>query len=220
MTGFTMGTVAYIAPEQVKGQQVTPSADVYSLGLVFLEALTGERAFAGTDVEMGLARLSTEPSTARVEDPAWARLIQHMTAMDPSARPTVKRVRDQLKNINPHPTAVLPLADADRATRALPSASVATKASAPKTEPVMASVAQPTQQLQTDEEPQTEQGSSRSPGAWWRSWPAMALGAALLAVTGIIGVLATTSTGTQTHSPDVPGRLGDDLRKLHQVIES
>ena len=43
--GTAMGTAAYISPEQVRGEPPTPASDIYSLGLVLLEALSGERAF-------------------------------------------------------------------------------------------------------------------------------------------------------------------------------
>src|SRR5690606_28238984 len=45
-TGRVMGTAAYVAPEQLRGEQVTGLADQYALGLVLYEALTGQRAFA------------------------------------------------------------------------------------------------------------------------------------------------------------------------------
>ena len=46
--GFIIGTAAYLAPEQVRGERIGPPADVYALGLVLLECLTGRRAFPGT----------------------------------------------------------------------------------------------------------------------------------------------------------------------------
>ena len=46
-TGYVVGTAAYLAPEQVRGEWVGPEADVYALGLVLLEALTGRREYPG-----------------------------------------------------------------------------------------------------------------------------------------------------------------------------
>ncbi|GMA93632.1 hypothetical protein GCM10025881_04560 [Pseudolysinimonas kribbensis] len=63
--GTTIGTAAYLSPEQVAGREPTPKADVYSLGLVLLECLTGERAFPGTVSETAAARLVREPTVPR-----------------------------------------------------------------------------------------------------------------------------------------------------------
>ena len=61
-TGMMVGTASYLAPEQVEGEPVGPPADVYALGLVLLECLTGEREYAGGTVEVALARLHRQPS--------------------------------------------------------------------------------------------------------------------------------------------------------------
>ena len=46
-----VGTAAYLAPEQVRGAEITPAVDVYALGLVLLECLTGRREYEGAEIE-------------------------------------------------------------------------------------------------------------------------------------------------------------------------
>ncbi len=48
-TGILIGTPRYMAPEQVLGKELTPATDIYSLGIIFYEMLTGATAFAGDD---------------------------------------------------------------------------------------------------------------------------------------------------------------------------
>ena len=59
--GRTMGTATYLAPEQARGMDVGAPADVYSLGLVLIEALTGVPSFDGPMEEVLAARLSRPP---------------------------------------------------------------------------------------------------------------------------------------------------------------
>jgi serine/threonine protein kinase len=87
-TAMTIGTAAYLAPEQARGDEVTSAADVYSLGLVLLECRTGVRAFPGSPVEAAVARLSRDPEIPASLEPEWRALLSAMTAREPSARPT------------------------------------------------------------------------------------------------------------------------------------
>ena len=57
---FTTGTAAYLAPEQVEGEDAVPASDVYALGLVLLEALTAKVAFPGTVLESAFSRLARD----------------------------------------------------------------------------------------------------------------------------------------------------------------
>ena len=60
--GLILGTAAYMAPEQAKGQRVDKRADVWAFGCVLYEMLSGRRAFAGDDVSDTLASvLKTDP---------------------------------------------------------------------------------------------------------------------------------------------------------------
>ncbi len=95
-TGTAIGTAAYLAPEQVRGEDVTGAADTYALGLVLLEALTGERAFPGSPTEAALARLQRDPEVPTDLPGGWAPLLAAMTTADPGDRVDVETARDVL----------------------------------------------------------------------------------------------------------------------------
>ena len=91
--GTAIGTAAYISPEQVRGHAPTTASDIYSLGLVLLEALSGKRAFAQqTPVEAISARLSASPDVPGDWGYGWRSLLTAMTAIDPADRPTALEV--------------------------------------------------------------------------------------------------------------------------------
>ncbi len=87
-----VGTPAYMAPEQLAGKEVTTKSDIYSLGLILYEILTGKRAFdASTLQELVRLRESgtiTNPSTlVRDLDPLIERVILRCLVADPDKRP-------------------------------------------------------------------------------------------------------------------------------------
>ena len=97
--GAIMGTAAYISPEQARGEEIGPASDVYSLGLVLLEALRGEREYTGSAIEAALARLHRPPSIPDDLPDEWRALLAAMTADRPDARPTAHDVAATMRDI-------------------------------------------------------------------------------------------------------------------------
>jgi hypothetical protein len=91
-TGEVIGTAAYMAPEQVAGEQVGFPADVYALGLVLLECLTGRCEYPGTALESAVARLHRAPVVPAGLPAGLTAMLTRMTARDPLARPTAGEV--------------------------------------------------------------------------------------------------------------------------------
>ncbi len=98
---FTLGTASYLAPEQARGGDVGAAADVYALGLVLLEALTGERSFDGPVHEVLAARVSQAPLIPTTLPEPWPGLLAAMTATDPGARPAAEQVARSLRHSRP-----------------------------------------------------------------------------------------------------------------------
>ncbi|MFI5085314.1 MAG: serine/threonine-protein kinase, partial [Actinomycetales bacterium] len=88
MTGTTLGTANYLSPEQALAQNVTTASDIYSLGLVLLECLTGEKAFPGPTLEAAVARLARDPEVPDSLGGDWVGLLVAMTARNPALRPS------------------------------------------------------------------------------------------------------------------------------------
>ncbi|MHC2998823.1 hypothetical protein OB08_05835 [Microbacterium sp. HJ5] len=87
--GIAVGTVAYIAPEQARGETPAPPADIYALGIMLIEALTGTRPFAEAEgIGTVMARLAAPPPIPDTLHPAWQGLLRGMTATPPDDRPT------------------------------------------------------------------------------------------------------------------------------------
>ena len=91
-TGMVIGTPAYMSPEQVRGETLTPSSDVYSVGIMAYELLSGGLPFPGSSTTTGLLahHLVTPPIplvTSRPELPAAVgRVIDGALVKDPQDR--------------------------------------------------------------------------------------------------------------------------------------
>jgi eukaryotic-like serine/threonine-protein kinase len=91
--GTVLGTIQYMAPEQAKGQAVDQRADIYALGLIFLDALLGKRHMKPGDetpYEELMRRMEEAPAPARSVDPSIPEAIEQFIARcvqpDPAAR--------------------------------------------------------------------------------------------------------------------------------------
>jgi eukaryotic-like serine/threonine-protein kinase len=88
-TGQVMGTVQYLAPEQATGKQATPSTDIYSLGIVAYEALTGRRPFTGeSQMVIAMAQINDKPPAMDADiDQRVQDLVLSCLAKKPNQRP-------------------------------------------------------------------------------------------------------------------------------------
>jgi Tol biopolymer transport system component len=90
-TGSVMGTLAYMSPEQLRGKTVDLRSDIFSFGAIFLEMLTGKRAFSGeTNADTMTAVLKDEPKGFADDSisphPAFAGIVRHCLEKDPANR--------------------------------------------------------------------------------------------------------------------------------------
>ena len=125
--GTVLGTAGYLAPEQARGEPATAASDLYALGVVAFELLTGRRPFAGdTPATEAFAHLNADVPRATPFDPTLPTAVddvfQSALAKEPHARPAngqelVRRLREALETED---TASAPtVVDAGASTRTL-----------------------------------------------------------------------------------------------------
>ena len=90
-TGRTMGTVAYMSPEQVRGDEIDARTDLWSLGVVLYELITGQRPFRGEHEQSVIYSILNEepepPGTLRADTPdAVGRVVLKLLRKEPGAR--------------------------------------------------------------------------------------------------------------------------------------
>ncbi len=110
-TGQVMGTVQYLAPEQATGKPASPSTDIYSLGVVAYEALTGRRPFTGeTQMIIAMAQINDKPPAMGDDiDKRVQELVLACLAKKPNQRPgsaldlanRARALRLQLEGVSP-----------------------------------------------------------------------------------------------------------------------
>ncbi|WBB79414.1 serine/threonine-protein kinase [Micromonospora sp. WMMD882] len=114
--GGTFGTPAYVAPERLDGAPTQPSTDIYSLGVLLFETLTGRVPYPADTWEQLSVALETRenPSLAGVAElpPAVARTCLRCLSRNPAERPTARQVAETLRKqlaAEPAPAQTVPL---------------------------------------------------------------------------------------------------------------
>ncbi len=215
-SGAILGTPAYMAPEQARGEKVDRRADLFSLGVMLYRMATGKMPFNGPNAMAVLIALTTETATpSRTANPtlppALADLIDRLMSKDPAGRPQsaaevgaeVRRIVKDLQAKKASSVAV-PVQVA-----ALPSAAE-TSASLPFAIPPLA------EELTEPESPPAPRGARRPRAETKRSrapWFIAAGVAALLALVAVVAVVVLrveTAEGTvvvEINDPDVEARI-------------
>lgn len=231
--GSIIGTAHYLSPEQALGGAVGPASDVYSLGLVLLEAVGGQRPHPGTGVEAVAARLASDPALPAGFRPDWAELVRGMTDRDPETRTTAADAAVALRRIAEDPA---PAVDATSAARDDATALMPTALLPPETQRATTRLST---QPQSTQRPAVDTAATEIlPGRVPQPVPvvtrparsrALLIGivaAAVLVVSGGIAAgvqisLATAPSADIIQQPEYPvveGELGDHLRQLQESV--
>jgi serine/threonine protein kinase len=120
--GTVLGTAAYLAPEQALGERVTGAADIYSLGAVTYELLSGKPPYEfDTLVELTVKQREGPPPSIQGVPANLQEVVQSCLAVDPEARPrSAAALAHELAQASPEaPTQPLPAPDSTAATEVM-----------------------------------------------------------------------------------------------------
>ncbi|WP_158622222.1 serine/threonine-protein kinase [Corallococcus sp. CA047B] len=110
--GSVIGTPEFMAPEQIRGGTPSPATDLYAVGVMLFQLLTGVRPFQGDSVQVMFAHLDRQPPVPSALTPGippeFDTLVRQLLAKDPADRPpSAEAVRERLKRVPlsaaPHP---------------------------------------------------------------------------------------------------------------------
>jgi len=196
-TGSIMGTAQYLSPEQAQGHAVTAASDLYSIGVLLYEMLSGRLPFEGDSaVSIALKHLSEPPpplSQLRPDiSPALESVVMAALAKDPAQR--------------------WQTADDFAAALQAAGAQLGTTATVPQDTAAFAPVVMPAPTLPpTPPPPRDEEGDGRR-------WPWVILGLLVVALAGVLIAIAVAGL-TSKDSREVPRVVGKPLLQARAVLE-
>jgi beta-lactam-binding protein with PASTA domain len=213
LTGSIMGTAQYLSPEQAQGHSVSETSDLYAVGIVLYELLTGRVPFDGeTAVTIALKQVSAEPPKPSVLNaavsPELDAVVLRALAKSPSERfenaaefiAALERVRPAASPTSvvpppPSPPAIVGAAAAALAAGALAVDPAPPPLNGPPTGGLLLAAAG-----EADGEPDPEEAAARRRRWWWVAGAA----ALLLAAAGVAAALLLGTKGVMV--PDVTGQ--------------
>ena len=233
VTGTTLGSVHYFSPEQARGDEVTGASDVYALGIVLYEMLTGKRPFEGDSAAaVALRRLNEDPlppsATGVPVAPGLERIIMRALAREPEDRfPDAGAFAEALRVWRRTPDAAGPATAAAAVAGAAAGAGAAAASTPPSGEPtvyVPPRVTRPADRVPVAPPPRRvdtyPRDRDREGGQPWWMWLLALLAVALLGAIGFLGanLLGGSAEPTPTPSaalvdvPDCQGRTAASVR--------
>ena len=194
-TGITLGSVLYFSPEQARGDTASSASDIYSLGLVMYEMLTGQRAFSGdSPAAVAVARLSggvPSPVAVRAEvPPALDAIVRWCLAVDPGVRPSASELSTALARFRTDPSGAAALAAAGVAAGAAPP---------PGLQPPPRPARPPTQTAYIATATGATDSERSGSGPW--GWLAAGLGLLVIVASGILLFLLFSGIGDEQPTP-------------------
>ena len=196
-TGSVMGTAQYLSPEQAQGKETTERSDIYSIGVILYEALTGRVPFEGDSaVAVALKQVSEQPRRPSAVNPkvppALDAVVMRALAKDPGAR----------------------FINADAFLKALDAAELAPDHPRPEDTAAFAAVAPDGTPL--DEEGEEWEGYTEPRRRPWWHWALIALLVAAVAA----GIALLLTGDLFKGEKDIPSVTGQDVGVATELLES
>ncbi len=249
MPGTTMGSVHYFSPEQARGEPATPASDIYGLGIVLYELLTGKRLWTGDSAAaVATARLSSpapSPSAIRPDIPPELEAITRKAlAPEPDDRfSSAKAMAEALEGFVGDESRLSGLAAAGTASAAAVAAAGAGRAISDGAPTMAAGIARPNPNAsvpyppeafagvddqagrgavgrRTVTEEEFEDDDGGGPSRW--IWASALLALAILALAGflVFRFLSVTSAPTPTGQVVVPNLVGKTFAEAQALAQA